>query len=322
MTDTTSAADESILGPITPIRCTEPGCHWAAHGVPDKYTASRAQILADHFTSEHTPRPVAEPAPATTLPAALGRVADLHQSYDGACGTCADEDGQAAVWPCETATALAVARQVLGTTTGQPETAPAVDRRARYAAAIRDTDGWVLDDGQHMIDAVMAVADGEQAGLRATVLNEAADAFRAMFGDVIVHGADGDWANVADWTATGARIPACGSFYPHHTDTRCVLHKGHRGSHRAPWGSRTMAWPYDRRETQPNSATTAGAQHLSRMAAEAQQPTPDETEEPVSPTAALLAARCDDCQHVLNNHLRYGACLHDGCTCRRYHPAP
>ncbi|MFJ4916086.1 hypothetical protein [Streptomyces sp. NPDC088726] len=53
------------------------------------------------------------------------------------------------------------ARLVLGTTDQQPETAP-TDRRARYAAAIRDTDGWVLDGGQHMVDAVMAVADAEQ----------------------------------------------------------------------------------------------------------------------------------------------------------------
>ncbi|WP_406225027.1 hypothetical protein [Streptomyces anulatus] len=118
MPNTTPA--ESVLGPITPIRCTEPGCYWACHGVPDKYTGSRAQILADHITSEHTQHPVAEPDPATTLPAALDRVADLHQSYDGACGTCADTDGQAAEWPCETSAALAVARQLLGTT----ETAP------------------------------------------------------------------------------------------------------------------------------------------------------------------------------------------------------
>ncbi|UDM00047.1 hypothetical protein [Streptomyces longhuiensis] len=39
-------------------------------------------------------------------------------------------------------------------------------RRERYAAAIRETDGWVLDDGQHMIAAVMAVADAEHAELR------------------------------------------------------------------------------------------------------------------------------------------------------------
>ncbi|MGW1814233.1 hypothetical protein ACWCQM_11805, partial [Streptomyces sp. NPDC002125] len=172
--------------------------------------------------------------------------------------------GQAAVWPCETATALAVARQVLGTTTGQPETATTVDRRARYAAAIRDTDGWVLDDGQHMLDAVMAVADNELAELRAdraTVLNEAAD-----------------------------RVDA--------TDL-----------------------PDDYIDMFDNGARWATAV-LRRMAAEAQQPTPDVAEVPVSPTAALLAARCDDCQHVLDSHLRYGACLHDGCTCRRYHPAP
>ncbi|MFG2670826.1 hypothetical protein [Streptomyces sp. NPDC048445] len=51
---------------------------------------------------------------------------------------------------------------------GTPETAPA-DRRARYAAAIREADGWVLDDGQHMADAVMAVADAEQQELRDAV---------------------------------------------------------------------------------------------------------------------------------------------------------
>lgn len=43
------------------------------------------------------------------------------------------------------------------------------DRRNRYSEAIRDADGWVLDDGQHMIDAVTAVADAEQAELRSEV---------------------------------------------------------------------------------------------------------------------------------------------------------
>ncbi|MCX0246435.1 hypothetical protein [Streptomyces drozdowiczii] len=57
--------------------------------------------------------------------------------------------------------------------THEPASAPVApadrpaDRRARYAAAIRDNDGWVLDGGQHMVDAVMAVADAEQAALRA-----------------------------------------------------------------------------------------------------------------------------------------------------------
>ncbi|MBT2429415.1 hypothetical protein J7F02_28315 [Streptomyces sp. ISL-112] len=60
--------------------------------------------------------------------------------------------------------ALAVARQLLGTTSETTAAVePSADRRARYAAAIRETDGWVLDDGQHMIDAVMAVADSEIA---------------------------------------------------------------------------------------------------------------------------------------------------------------
>ena len=82
-----------------------------------------------------------------------------------------------------------------------------------------------------------------------------AAAFRTEFGNVLVHGTDGNWANVADWIATDTRIPACGAFYPPATDTRCVRHKGHQGNHRAPWGDRTMAWPYDPRETvQPLTA--------------------------------------------------------------------
>ncbi|MFF2864543.1 hypothetical protein ACFVSX_32265 [Streptomyces rubiginosohelvolus] len=134
---------------------------------------------------------------------------------------------------------------------------------------------------------------------RAAVRRELAEEFRATFGEIIVCGTDGDWANVADWTATGARIPACGSFYPHHTDTRCVLHKGHRGSHRAPWGRRTMAWPYDHRETQPDPATTAGAADSSRLAADAAagvQPPTSEAEL----TATLVINRtdsyCDGCR--------------------------
>ncbi|MEV3947003.1 hypothetical protein AB0K57_04975 [Streptomyces halstedii] len=93
-----------------------------------------------------------------------------------------EADAVLAVLP---APALVVARQLLGTTESEgAATDPAADRRARYAAAIRETDGWVLDDGQHMIDAVMAVADSEIAAAhaappapadRAAVLREAAD---------------------------------------------------------------------------------------------------------------------------------------------------
>ena len=56
------------------------------------------------------------PAPASGLRAALDTAVELHERFEGAtCGTCADADGQAAAWPCETAAALVVARQVLGT---------------------------------------------------------------------------------------------------------------------------------------------------------------------------------------------------------------
>ncbi|MFJ5893814.1 hypothetical protein [Streptomyces californicus] len=58
--------------------------------------------------------------PADLLRAALDRAADLHERFTGStCGTCADADGQAAAWPCETASALAVARQLLGTTVAE-----------------------------------------------------------------------------------------------------------------------------------------------------------------------------------------------------------
>ncbi|MFD4558998.1 hypothetical protein ACFWP5_32545 [Streptomyces sp. NPDC058469] len=77
-----------------------------------------------------------------------------------------------------------------------------------------------------------------------------ADAFRAAFGEFVIKAHDGSWANIADWIATGARIPACGAFYPPATDTRCTRAMGHRGSHVAPWGTRDTAWPYDPRETQ------------------------------------------------------------------------
>lgn len=87
---------------------------------------------------------------------------------------------------------------------------------------------------------------------RAEALHEAAEAFRTEFGDVVVRGRDSEWANVAAFIETRARIPQCGDFYPHRTDTRCTLPKGHRGGHRAPWGTRFMAWPRQRPESEKN----------------------------------------------------------------------
>ncbi|MFD6656865.1 hypothetical protein ACFWEB_17195 [Streptomyces parvus] len=61
---------ESILGPITPIRCNVIGCHWACHGVPDKYADSRARIVREHMAAEHAPTPEPADRPADQLHAA------------------------------------------------------------------------------------------------------------------------------------------------------------------------------------------------------------------------------------------------------------
>ncbi|MBV7671405.1 hypothetical protein STHAL_18305 [Streptomyces halstedii] len=80
---------------------------------------------------------------------------------------------------CTTLAALAVARQLLGTTSEDTaDVTPSVDRRDRYAAAMALRDGhpeWPVRyedderDYRRRADAVMAVADAEQASLRAEV---------------------------------------------------------------------------------------------------------------------------------------------------------
>ncbi|MFJ3706611.1 MULTISPECIES: hypothetical protein [unclassified Streptomyces] len=104
--------------------------------------------------------------PTTLLREAIDQAAELHELYQGACGTCADETGQAAAWPCETATALEQARRVLGNPTTTTETrncgstqphqphqfmrmdvafqcpGEPADRRNRIADALADADGW------------------------------------------------------------------------------------------------------------------------------------------------------------------------------------
>ncbi|MFI7329305.1 hypothetical protein ACIBQ3_32300 [Streptomyces rubiginosohelvolus] len=123
MTDTTpTPADrpaEGPLGPITPIRCTEPGCHWACHGVPDKYADSRARIVREHLAAEHAPTP--EPAPAAVwvdgdslmeaMAAAVYEQCDKHPEISV---TIDDPRNIAAV-------AATVARQLLGTSAACPE---------------------------------------------------------------------------------------------------------------------------------------------------------------------------------------------------------
>ncbi|MFE9461672.1 hypothetical protein [Streptomyces californicus] len=123
MPDTSPTPDgrpaESILGPITPICCPEPDCHWAVHGVPDKYADSRARIVREHVAAEHTPTP--EPRPAALLRAAAVRAREtggpLHTVLALLLDAVAvDAIGCRCVPECPTGAALAVARQLLGTT--------------------------------------------------------------------------------------------------------------------------------------------------------------------------------------------------------------
>ncbi|MEE4489359.1 hypothetical protein [Streptomyces sp. BE230] len=147
---------------------------------------------------------------------------------------------------------------------GTPETAP-TDRRARYAAAIRDTDGWVLDDGQHMVDAVMAVADTEQAALRA----EAEGLDEALRGAIAVSEKDGARlrAEVERLRADRATVRAViRRLAAHAVGFQDVLDEGDQGA----WGK------------------TIGADiaELRRLADEAQQP---ETE---------AGGPCPHCRHI------------------------
>ncbi|MBK3546466.1 hypothetical protein [Streptomyces sp. MBT60] len=94
--------------------------------------------------TDTTPTPADRPA--EELAAALAGAAALHERFEGStCGTCADADGQAAAWPCETASALAVARQLLGTTECaaadlKPQGHPGVDLFAALRKAGLDVD--------------------------------------------------------------------------------------------------------------------------------------------------------------------------------------
>ena len=38
---------------ISPVRCPDPACHWAVHGIPNKHTATRARHVAEHQAKEH-----------------------------------------------------------------------------------------------------------------------------------------------------------------------------------------------------------------------------------------------------------------------------
>ncbi|MEU0978492.1 hypothetical protein ABZ488_04675 [Streptomyces griseus] len=135
-------------------------------------------VTDDSDDPEHTDDcPGCEPAPAASADQLRDRLRAAAQraleSLDNLIADHQDPGAEALGARYELARELSntspeVARRILGTSAAEGATAvPSADRRARYAAAIREADGWVLHDGQHMIDAVMAVADAEQASLRA-----------------------------------------------------------------------------------------------------------------------------------------------------------
>lgn len=119
MPDPTPA--ESTLGPITPIRCTESGCHWACHGVPDKYVDSRARIVREHLAAEHSPTPEPGPAPVWS-DGDLLMVATASAVWE----QCRTENSLVVDDPRNiAAVAATVARQLLGTTTSEGRPSPA-----------------------------------------------------------------------------------------------------------------------------------------------------------------------------------------------------
>lgn len=105
---------EGLLGPITPIRCNVIGCHWACHGVPDKYADSRARIIREHMAAEHAPAPEPADGPADQLRDCIAEAAARlgHPQWDAA-------DLADAVLSVLPAPALAVARQLLGTSAAE-----------------------------------------------------------------------------------------------------------------------------------------------------------------------------------------------------------
>lgn len=95
----------------------------------------------------------------------------------------------------------------------------------------------------HVVRLLLAESDRLRADAQGQVLAEAGAAFRETFGDVVVRGTDGEWANAADFIGTRTLLPTCDDFYPSHVDTRCYLPKGHKGSHHNRDNGRDLAWP-------------------------------------------------------------------------------
>ncbi|WP_331728785.1 hypothetical protein OG693_39400 (plasmid) [Streptomyces sp. NBC_01259] len=188
---------------------------------------------------------MSDTTPTTELRATLGRVTDLHELDQGACGTCADADGQAAVWPCETAQQLAVAEQllraveqplarlVLGTTDQQPETAPDdAALRDRIRRAVCEAEGFMWNEDMLEPDEYGEVADAVLAVLpapvdRAAVLRERAAFLDGVLRDAADPGSDPRyWSAISD-VVMGLRRLADEAQQPETEAAKCTYCGGH-----------------------------------------------------------------------------------------------
>ncbi|MFD6335332.1 hypothetical protein ACFWGI_37925 [Streptomyces niveus] len=60
---------------IKSVRCPDPSCYWAVHGIPTAYTAARSRALAEHQAEEHAP------APNSLRPAYIAALNEAHHTH-------------------------------------------------------------------------------------------------------------------------------------------------------------------------------------------------------------------------------------------------
>lgn len=269
----------------------------SARLLPDLTTGAPTDMVS--ITIEGSDEPQSAHVPVTDLPQILaGIAAAAGLQARQVLGTTTDTDTTP---PAPAATEVCTVhgpgcRVVTWTPAAPPATDRAADRRDRYAAAIRDNDGWVLDGGQHMLDAVIAVADAEQAALRAEV--EGLD--EALRGAISVSEKDGARVRAdRDWWKQQAHAALS---HPAETRREVALREAATMLTEAERTMLTYAldhaqeriWSDDGFTNEDQAAVTS----LRRLADEAQQPT----------TAEGCA-----CPHPAGEHSVYGCA--DDCDC-------
>ncbi|MEV4975586.1 hypothetical protein [Streptomyces scopuliridis] len=133
-------------------------CVWH-HGVLAEVLGT-PEVIADAVLAV-LPEPDTDPVTARSLALLTDKL--VERCPDHGCVEPGWEDGcHCEIVPLLPAGTGSLGEVCTGTLGPKPPQSQPDDRRARYAAAIDETSGWVLDGGQHMVDAVMAVANEEQ----------------------------------------------------------------------------------------------------------------------------------------------------------------